>query len=897
MSTATLHYGGKARALSRLGATFPVPPWRVVLPEVFDASLNAVDPSIHNALAATRDYQQATELLRNLLPHNAWIETELPKIKADLELASSDRKPGKGSLLLAVRSSAIDEDGQQHSFAGQLESFLNVTWEELPKRIADVWRSGFSERIYEYRRQAGLSLPPSPPAVLVQVMVVADAAGVAFSADPVSGNRATAVVAAVRGLGDKLVSGDIDSDTFHVDRNNHVIERKLVEKAAAITDAQVVAIAELARKCAAHFGMPQDIEWAIEGRQLFLLQSRPITSLAQLVDPNGSYQLWDNSNISESYSGVTTPLTFSFARQSYEAVYRQFVAILGVPRHRIEANADTFSHMLGLIRGRVYYNMLSWYRVLAMLPGFSINRKFMEQMMGVKEPLPDEVMAEFNAPPAGWRDYTEVAGTVFGLIRNHWTLPTKVRAFYRRLDDVLNAKELPLNQMRAEELTKSFRDIQSKLLTHWDAPLINDFFAMIYYGVLRKLCEGWCGDRNATLQNDLVSGQGGMISAEPARRIQEMARLASKSPELLSILRDSPQHEIHKALANKDLTQAALAAAVAEYLEKFGERCLEELKLESATLHDDPLMLYRSIGRLGTHYRLNSQNSEAPQNNTSSNTAENNAAASLCAKAEAKAEEALQYSPFKRAVFSFVLKRARDRVRDRENLRFERTRVFGRARRIFVELGKRLHAENTLDDPRDIFWLTVEEAFAFVEGNAVSTDLRGLAALRKKEFEGYRHSMPAPADRFVTRGAVYIANKFQASRTASPISSIDSTTSQSSGSQRAGIGCCPGIVRGKVRVILSPRDAQMEVGEILVAPRTDPGWIMLFPSASGLLVEYGSLLSHSAIVAREMNIPAIVSVSGLTSWLATGDEVEFDGSTGRIMLLSKAQNLTSSAHV
>ena len=154
-------------------------------------------------------------------------------------------------------------------------------------------------------------------------------------------------------------------------------------------DETAVEIAALARRSAALFGQPQDIEWAIEGGRIYLLQSRPITTLRNLPDPDGVLNIWDNSNIIESYSGVTTPLTFSFARSVYEGVYRQFCRILRVPERKIAANDHTFSRMLGLIQGRVYYNLLNWYRVLALLPGFTVNRRFMEQMMGVRESLPD----------------------------------------------------------------------------------------------------------------------------------------------------------------------------------------------------------------------------------------------------------------------------------------------------------------------------------------------------------------------------------------------------------------------------------------------------------------------------------------------------------------------------
>jgi pyruvate,water dikinase len=780
----------------------------------------------------------------------------------------------------AVRSSALDEDGAEHSFAGQLDSFLFVPPERIPDKVEAVRRSGFSERILAYRRERGLNDPPRPPAVLVQRMIDAEAAGVAFSADPVSGRRGHAVVSAVFGLGSALVSGEADADTFTVDRGGVVVARTIGEKRTAhraapgveegvvaqpvsperitqpaITDAHAAEVARLARATARQFGRPQDIEWALAEGKIWLLQSRPITSLAALADPDGALNLWDNANIAESYSGVTTPLTFSFARGIYEAVYREFARLMGVPGQRIEENRDLFPRMLGLIDGRIYYNLISWYRLLALLPGFTVNRGFMEQMMGVKEGLPAEVLDKLT--PAGrWarvRDGFALARSTVGLVRNHFTLPAQIARFYERLNLALRPCDPPLGEMRPDELAAHYRNLERQLLLRWDAPLVNDFFAMIFYGVLRKLTGKWCGDTDGTLQNDLLCAEGGMISAEPAKRVRELAGLAATDKQAVTALCEGQRRAIDHWLS----TAPEFRSRYEAYLEKFGDRCLEELKLESLTLHDEPLTLLRSIGQFARRF------------GAAGLAVDSGSEPKLRAAAEARVRASLGARPLRRILFAWVLKHTRARVRDRENLRFERTRLFGRVRRIAVELGKRLHAMGRLASPRDVFYLTVEEMLGFVEGTTVTTDLVGIAAVRQREFAGFR-AQPAPADRFGTRGAVHLGNTFKAEK----------PTIAPDGNSLKGIGCCPGVVRAKARVITDPRNAVIESGEILVAPRTDPGWIMLFPSAAGLLVEHGSLLSHSAIVAREMGIPAIVSIGGVTAWACTGEWLEMDGSTG-----------------
>jgi rifampicin phosphotransferase len=860
--------GGKAASLAALqDSSFSIPPWFVVSPEAFWLSLGT---DLRRDLETCTNSHDIQELLKNLRAHDEVVKA------LEKGLASLNCKH------VAVRSSALDEDGASHSFAGQLESYLYVSPRDVAERVVDVWKSGFSERVLLYRQEAGLALIPSPPAVLVQRMVNAETSGVAFAADPISGRRSVAVVSAVYGLGSALVSGEVDADTFHVDRNGKIVERFIAEKmtahlwdeekgrletlsinsekakAPALTDAQVLQVATLAREVSQHFSRPQDLEFAFEKGRLYLLQSRPITSLVNMPDPDGAIGIWDNSNIVESYGGVTTPLTFSFARYAYENVYRELMRLLGVPKAARLAQENTYKHMLGLINGRIYYNLLSWYKLLSVLPGYKLNRGFMEQMMGVKEGIPEHLLPASSTSSTGWSRLTDgfnLARSAVQLVITYQQLPRSIRKFYERLGTSLNMN-VPLNEMLPDELVTHYRMLESRLLTHWDAPLVNDFFAMVFYGTLRKLCESWLGDKEGTLQNDLISGEGGMISAEPAHRVKEMAQLISSDVGFVKTLNEGLLTDILRDMQ----TRPAFKKLYDAYLEKFGDRCLEELKLETATLHDDPLLLLRSVGALAQY----------PEKLASVVRVEH----SLRQHAEAKVEATLTQS-WKRRIFNWVLRQARDRVRDRENLRFERTRLFGHARRIFLEFGKRFYALDLLEGARDIFYLEVDEILGMIEGVSTTTNLKELAALRKKEFENYRQ-MPAPDNRFQTTGLVYKGHSFKSG--AKVETSLEGDT-------RKGLGCCPGVVRGKVRVVTDPRGARLEPGEILVAERTDPGWIMLFPAASGLLVERGSLLSHSAIVSREMGIPAIVSIAGVTTWLKTGDLVEFDGSTGVVKKL------------
>lgn len=388
--------------------------------------------------------------------------------------------------------------------------------------------------------------------------------------------------------------------------------------------------------------------------------------------------------------------------------------------------------------------------------------------------------------------------------------------------------------------------MELQLLKKWDAPMVNDLFAMVFYGLLRKLSTKWCNDHDESLQNTLILTQGGIISAEPAKLMKQMARkiyvLGFETTEF-------------KAWCDK-VNNSEVKADIDSYIDRFGDRCLDELKLESITLFDNPELLYQTLFEM-SHNEALMTTEEKVENDEESKKME---------------EEVLAKLPFmKRHFFAWIIKMARKTVRERENLRFERTRLFGRVRKIFLEIGKRFVGEGLLNDYRDIFYLEVGEVQSFVEGTSTLTNLKDLAEMRKAEFARYA-TEAAPSDRFTTYGMVYKNNQYT-SRNKSVILE---------GNMQQGLGCCPGIVRGKVKVVRDPKNVTLEKGTILVAERTDPGWIMLFSSVSGILVERGSLLSHAAIVSRELNLPAVVSVPGLMDWLKDDDIVEMNGTTGTI---------------
>lgn len=766
------------------------------------------------------------------------------RVPTAVELEREAAQLGTGPY--AVRSSALQEDGVEHSHAGQYTSLLNVAANGLPEAVARVFASGDDEGLIRYRQERGLQGQASPPAVIVQIMVPAEKAGVAFSADPVSGRRDRLVVSAIEGLAEALVAGEADGSTWWLARSDKAVSQQ--EGPPVLDGDELAAIAALVELVEAQAGCAQDIEWAIAGGQLYLLQARPITSpLRDAPLADSGMTVLDNSNIVESYPGLVSPLTYSFASYAYARVYMSFLGLLGVDAHMIAANRTVFENMLARLDGRVFYNLGNWYRALALLPGYRLNAAYMETMMGVGEPLPEPLASEIGGSSdlrgfARWREYARIARVAFGLLRQAHRLEKTAADFRRRLDRALGATAPErLARMPMTELAREYRTIEGELLDRWDAPIVNDFLCMIAFGASRKLLERWCGAEGLEIHNDVLIGQGDIISARPAQMIRAMGDVARAAPALLGALEQGDA----AALAG-----SPLAEGLAAYIAQFGDRCTEELKLESVTLDEDPRPLHFAVLAAARAPRREEPPRPDPM---------------------ARLAAAMAGKPVRRLLARKALGLARRRVRDRENLRYERTRIFGRARRLMVAAGQQFHAGGQIGDPRDVFFLTVAEVLGAIEGNAVTADLEGLVRLRKHELER-QAQMPDPPERVIVHGPAIAASERRPEASA-----------VESGRERRGKACSAGRVTAVARVIRDPRRQQIGAGEILVARNTDPGWIALFASAAAIVVERGSLLSHSAIVSRELGIPCVVGVRDATRWIADGEVVTVDGATGEVI--------------
>ena len=775
---------------------------------------------------------------------------------------------------VAVRSSAVEEDGANFSFAGQFTSELFVPWGDIDKAIKKVWDSKSNSQIATYCAEHKIP-EPNNLAIIIQAMVESEVSGVAFGINPLTGNRNEVVISSLFGLGEGLVGGELNADTYLV--GDGITTQKIAQKSesfvfntlgagtqriplpsiqqsqSSLNEQQIAEVAKVVQDLGKTLGKAQDIEFAYNGGQLFVLQTRPITGLYRLANPMGERILWDNSNIIESYPGVTTPLTFGFIIQMYESVYVQLCRLLGVSETDLTNNKELFANMLGLLNGRVYYNLLSWYKALALLPGYHLNAEFMEKMMGVKERFELKGLKKRTH----WQERWRVLIMIRSMITNLRGLPKMRTTFQKEFEEVmLKYNRIDLNLQRAEELMVLYQEFEQTLLKKWKAPLVNDFFAMIYFGITQKMAVKYGLPEG--IHNDLLCGASDIISTEPIHRIKRISTMICNHAEAKELFENKKADEILKSLPQF----AEIHAEIKGYIDKFGDRCVGELKLETITYKQDNEAFIQIIQ---SYVRQGIQETQGPRIDIQ-----------MRESAESKVREHLKGKPIKRWLFHYFLKQTRIMVSARENLRFERTRGFGKVREIFVAMGKIFYAEGLIDDPRDIFYLKHTEIFDYIKGTSVTPELSELIAFRKQKYANYVEM--ATNERIETFGMVYHGNNF-AQQKSNDILEGD----------LMGLGCCPGRVRAKVQVIHNPKEVEDLNGDILVTSSTDPGWVTLFPTASAILVERGSLLSHSAIVSRELGKPCIVGITDLLKRLKTGDWVEMDGSTGVVKIIASEE--------
>ncbi|QPF73605.1 hypothetical protein G8A07_12180 [Roseateles sp. DAIF2] len=878
--------GGKGASLARLHQQgLPVPDGFCIEAACLDEVATLQQLALDEALAsgdAARWARMAEQLRAVQLPSRAI---------AAITLAYE----ALGAGAVAVRSSACDEDGQAHSFAGQHDSFLQVQGlPELLQRLRDCWASLFNPAALAYRRQHGGALAGARMAVVVQRMVPAGfdtAAGVAFARDPLQPGAPRLLIEACVGLGEGLVSGRVVSDAYLLATGDlRQVEQRILHKPAALlwsperreaqlqplpaaareravlSEAARHAVGELLQRCTRLQGSPQDIEWALDAAgRLWLLQSRPITTLDELPDePEGPHQgapdaqrdariLWSRMDIGEIFTGRMSPLGISFARYYQYRVHRECGKGIGL------LDLGDPDEYMGYHRGHVYLNVAYTAYLLSQTPPGLDQTPFLHRFTS------EEVSLSDYRNPYGLRHGRN------GLERLHsqlyWfgkTLGELVGA-RRRARRMIESRRREYERACAQDLgaldQAGLRDELRHALDYFRAmhigylPFYINAFGL--YGLLEELCGAWLPGRGLHLQNRLKGDMSNLRTVESARDLWALTQALCAHPGLRELLQRTPAEQVHGALLALPEGRRFLTGAYADFMRDNGVRGREEMELTHPRWVDDPCYVFQMVKTylqqgFGVDQRLAASGQQRGQDT-----------------------EALlrELTPRRRWLLRQVMRLYCGCSRLREDTRMSMITSIWLVRRVVVELTRRLVAQGLLHDMDEMAWLDFEQLRGYLEGelSAEQAFARPLIEARRRRQQAWLRA-GEPALTFI--GA-------PPTRTPQP-----APPAAAGGDGLAGLGTSHGVVRGRARVIhdLSRQAAELQAGEIIVTTFTDASWTPIFALAGGVVTDIGSMLSHSSIVAREFGIPSVVNTRHASSRVRTGDWLTVDGERGTVRI-------------
>lgn len=861
-----------ARQASMAMAGFPIPRLACVPATAFD---EVVAPIVAAAPEERGEVSDWARLLRKGVL-GAGIPLELRQI-LDERFAEIAGRDG----LVAVRACVVPrpgagdlgEDSASDPFAGLSDSFLYVRRGELADRVAACWASAFNPEAMLYRLHKGMDPSAARVAVGVQRMVMGVRSFVAFTRNPLDGTH-RCVVAAAYGIGEGVVQEKADVDHFFVDRASREIEAHVGVKSRALgfdparpdagpvmvevdeqlaaapvlDEAQLHEITAIATRIEEHFGAPQDIEGTLtEDGTVHIVQARPIAMAETPADQ--PVLLWDNNNITESFPGVSCALTYSVGRELLEVAFTDLYRRMGVPARMIRRHQPQLRQMIGYLDGHIYYAIENWYQLHGMMRCFRPLWSTWEQGLGMER-------HHAERKPVGPVATVAYLGEVAARLAGH---PRRVREFVNWWDEY--HAELDVSTMRPSEVVAAYRSLWTQVSERWGITLVNGVFLYTSTWAVNGLLKRWVPAADRSLLNGMLSGGKLNRSAQALHSVVELAAKAGAEPKVRDLLLSEADPET----LWRDLTGAdtEYAKALREHVRRFGDRGLHDLKLEAVTPREQPWTVLHAVR---AYLRQGQTVSES---------------LATAAKVHRQARRELQKhcrNPVKRLALRGLFTAMRALLRVREDTRFCRSQLFGDLRALLLRQGTHLVEAGLLDHPRDVLDLTVEEVLGTFDGTVAGADLRGLAAVRAAERRRWIEQDREFPVRMRTDADTPVTKALPAPRNRSTDVGDDGVLT--------GLASSAGVVRGRAMVVLDPTvNADDTRDRILVARETDPGWLFLMMSAKALVVERGTLLSHTAITGRLLGIPTVVAVPDATARIPDGCLIEVDGSAGTVRIL------------
>ncbi len=826
--------GGKGAGLGDLiAAGVPVPPGFVITTDAYRevVGANGIQAAILAAHETARvedpaSLEAAAATIAGLF-ESAVIS---PALAADIESGYAALGLPGTLAPVAVRSSATAEDLEDASFAGQQETFLNVVGTAaLGEAIRRCWASLWSGPAMAYRRREGIDPAEVALAVVVQLLVPADSAGVLFTADPVSGRRDHLVIDATWGLGEALVGGQVTPDHLVIEtRTGVVLSEEIADKkvmtvrddqgvslvptpedlrrAAVLSTEHVSALVEIARAIHAHAGRPTDVEWVCHEGRILVTQARAITSLP----PDLLGMEWSRQMLIERYPDPLTPLTWSALSSTFFASMAATLRSLGG-----ELPADV--PMIRLIHGRAYVNVTAFQQGMQSLP--------LRPPVASSDPGDAGDDAPGDGDAARTRPTAAMASAALGLVRlvlgTHRDWERRLPGYVERITAGASTRweERSTAQLLATRQTSADALIPM-LDNHARAIVAADLTLQLLGGITRR----WLADEDQSVVLALLSGLTGNLTVQTNRELWQLAQIDPSSTEF--------------------------EAGLANFLERYGHRS-PRYEFNHPTWREDPSQVRELIALMAAG---------SPDPAIGETTLR---AARELATARARARLPLA----KRVVFDQALSLAQTYFRLRENQQFYLVLGVPMMRAILLELGRRFAAEGLLPAAADVFLLENDEV------NALAAQIAGAG----------HNGPPAPADplRLVEERRAELDRH---RRTSAPVHLGGTPTPVTVGDGgMQGIAASRGTATGRARLVRGPEDfAAVRPGDILVAPATSPAWTPLFGVVAGLVTEFGGLLSHAGVVAREYGLPAVLGVPSVMSRISNGDLLTVEGDLGLV---------------
>jgi prodigiosin/undecylprodigiosin synthetase len=863
--------GGKGRRLAEMAQNgFPVPPGFCVTTAAFGAFLDHA--GLRERASQPAASQQQLAQLRS-----AVVEATFPD---PLEHALRDALE-KFSGLLAVRSSGVSEDSASSSFAGQHDTLLGVAGLDAVRRAIKVcWSSLWSERAHHYRASREERELPSM-AVVVQELIEPTAAGVLFTREPVTNDPERFIIDACWGFGEGVVSGKVTTDTFLVSKANpEDVQRRIRYKLHAsrigrnghtelvkvpmaqreepvLTQEHAVALALQARRLLERYGCDQDVEWAFRDKQLYLLQTRPLTQRApqrsSVLDPNPAetgeqYRqgtLWSRMDVGEIFNGQMTPLGISFARYYQYRVHADCIRALGC-----RYLGDPARYM-GYVQGHVYLNVSYSAYLLTQTPPNRDPRRFTERFSSEEVDLatyrnPYGVISDAEQLRLGSRFWTQAT------LRELMTMRHRARRMAAsRLREYDRFRQLDLKRMDHAQLGRELgRDLEYFRQVHIGyMPYYINAFA--FYGALEALCGAWLPKDGASLQNRLKSDMSNLRTVEAVREIQELAKASQRYDGLPRIICGTLPSEVERALLRSPEGRRFHANEYRAFMRQNGVRTRQEMELTNRCWVDDPTYVFQMMRRFYDN----------PEDVTAI------AERGRSVRGEDTAGILKGLPPHKRAALGGVIRMYSLCSELREIVRMTMITSIWMIRSVVHEVGRRAVERGALNDLTELAYLDFFEIIDYTRRNTgeVCFARPALDARRREHLHFGR--LPAPPLTFV---GTYDPTRVEAA--AKPTATL------------TGVGTSPGRVVGRARLMrdITEQAGELREGEIIVTTSTDASWTPLFLSAGAVVTDVGSMLSHSSIVAREFNIPAVVNTKVATAVVHTGDMLIVDGTTGQV---------------